>query len=39
MESLGVTSKLGAGALYNLFLLAGAIVGLLLVDRSPGGPS
>ena len=33
MDSLGVTSKLGAGALYNLFLLAGAIVGLLLIDR------
>jgi putative MFS transporter len=33
MEALGVTSKLGAGALYNLFLLAGAIVGLLLIDR------
>ncbi|MBB3666287.1 MFS family permease [Prauserella sediminis] len=33
MESLGVTSKLGAGALYNVLLLAGAIVGLLLIDR------
>ncbi|OZM80878.1 MFS transporter [Pseudonocardia sp. MH-G8] len=33
MESLGVTSKLGAGALYNLFILAGAVVGLLLIDR------
>ncbi|MEU1665313.1 MFS transporter [Streptomyces sparsogenes] len=33
MGSLGVTSKLGAGALYNVFLLAGAIVGLLLIDR------
>lgn len=33
MESLGVTSKLGAGALYNLFLLGGAVVGLLLIDR------
>lgn len=33
MESLGVTSKLGAGALYNVFLLAGAVVGLLVIDR------
>jgi putative MFS transporter len=33
MGSLGVTSKLGAGALYNVFLLAGAIVGLVVVDR------
>lgn len=33
MASLGVTGKLGAGALYNVFLLAGAIVGLLIVDR------
>ncbi|GAA0521556.1 MFS transporter [Saccharopolyspora subtropica] len=33
MEALGVTSKLGAGALYNVFLLAGAIVGLLIIDK------
>ncbi|MDV3127964.1 MFS transporter [Mycobacterium sp. 21AC1] len=33
MESLGVTSKLGAGATYNAFLLVGAVVGLLLIDR------
>ena len=33
MGALGVTSKLGAGALYNVFLLAGAIVGLLVIDR------
>ncbi|MDP9608420.1 MFS transporter [Streptomyces demainii] len=33
MEALGVTSKLGAGALYNVFLLAGAVFGLLIIDR------
>lgn len=33
MGALGVTDKLTAGALYNVFLLAGAIVGLLIVDR------
>ncbi|MBU8817421.1 MFS transporter [Mycolicibacterium goodii] len=33
MESLGVTSKLGAGAAYNIFLLAGAVLGLLVIDR------
>ncbi|QUH01892.1 MFS transporter [Saccharopolyspora erythraea] len=33
MAALGVTSKLGAGALYNVFLLAGAIVGLLIIDK------
>lgn len=39
MGALGVTSKLGAGALYNVFLLGGAIVGLLVIDASPGGSS
>ena len=33
MESLGVTSKLGAGAAYNAFLLIGAVLGLLVIDR------
>ncbi|MCR6487445.1 MFS transporter [Amycolatopsis sp. OK19-0408] len=33
MGALGVTGKLAAGALYNAFLLAGAVVGLLLIDR------
>jgi putative MFS transporter len=33
MRSLGVTNSLGAGALYNLFMLAGAVVGLLVIDR------
>lgn len=33
MESLGVTSKLGAGAAYNIFLLVGAVLGLLVIDR------
>ncbi len=33
MGALWVTDKLTAGALYHVFLLAGAIVGLLLVDR------
>lgn len=33
MEALGVTSELGAGALYNVFLLAGAIVGLVVIDK------
>lgn len=33
MESLGVTSKLGAGAAYNTFLLIGAVLGLLFIDR------
>lgn len=33
MESLGVTSKLGAGAAYNTFLLIGAVLGLLIIDR------
>ena len=33
MESLGVTSKLGAGAAYNAFLLIGALLGLLVIDR------
>ncbi|MGY4098837.1 MFS transporter [Nocardia sp. R16R-3T] len=33
MESLGVGSKLGAGATYNVFLLVGAILGLLIIDR------
>ncbi|WP_432044598.1 MFS transporter [Streptomyces asiaticus] len=33
MESLGVTSKMGAGALYNVFLLIGAVVGLVLIDH------
>lgn len=31
--AMGIEGKLGAGALYNVFLLAGAIVGLLLIDR------
>jgi len=35
MGSLGVTSKLGAGALYNVFLLTGAVLGLFVVDRIP----
>ncbi|MFE7416215.1 MFS transporter [Rhodococcus sp. NPDC057529] len=33
MESLGVTSKLGAGAAYNTFLLIGAVLGLAFIDR------
>ncbi|MGQ4601190.1 MFS transporter [Nocardia sp. R6R-6] len=33
MESLGVTSKLGAGAAYNAFLLIGAVLGLVFIDR------
>lgn len=33
MKSLGITSDLGGGALYNVLLLAGAVVGLLVVDR------
>lgn len=33
MGALGVTNKLAAGALYNVFLLVGAIVGLLVIDR------
>ena len=33
MESLGVISKLGAGAAYNAFLLIGALLGLLVIDR------
>lgn len=33
MGALGVTDKLTAGALYNVFILVGAIVGLLMVDR------
>ncbi|MFC3998142.1 MFS transporter [Nocardiopsis sediminis] len=33
MEALGVTGELGAGALYNAFILVGAIVGLLVIDR------
>ncbi len=33
MEALGVHSKLGAGATYNAFLLVGAVIGLLIIDR------
>ncbi|QNA91955.1 MULTISPECIES: MFS transporter [unclassified Microbacterium] len=33
MSSLGVTNSLAAGALYNVFLLTGAILGLVVVDR------
>lgn len=33
MESLGVTDSLAAGALYNVFLLTGAIIGMIIVDR------
>ncbi|MCA1184903.1 MULTISPECIES: MFS transporter [unclassified Saccharopolyspora] len=33
MAAFGVTGELGAGALYNGFLLAGAVVGLALIDR------
>lgn len=35
MESLGVTNKLAAGALYNVFLLTGAIIGMVIIDRLP----
>ena len=33
MEALGVHSKIGAGATYNAFLLVGAVIGLLIIDR------
>ncbi|MFF2243781.1 MFS transporter [Arthrobacter sp. NPDC058130] len=33
MEALGVSGKLAAGAAYNVFLLVGAIVGMLIIDR------
>lgn len=33
MSSLGVTDSLGAGALYNVFLLTGAILGMIIVDK------
>ncbi|WP_434590192.1 MFS transporter [Brevibacterium sp. 1718] len=33
MESLGVTNSLAGGALYNIFLLTGAILGMVIVDR------
>ena len=33
MAALGVTNSLGAGATYNVFLLTGAIVGMIIVDR------
>ncbi|MCP3424709.1 MFS transporter [Rothia sp. AR01] len=33
MQALGVESKLAAGAVYNVFLLVGAVVGMLIVDR------
>jgi MFS transporter, putative metabolite transport protein len=33
MASLGVTNSLAAGATYNVFLLTGAIVGMIIVDR------
>ncbi len=33
MEALGVTNKLAGGAVYNIFLLTGAIIGLIIVDR------
>ncbi|EGX58518.1 major facilitator transporter [Streptomyces zinciresistens K42] len=35
MKSLGVTSALAAGAAYNVFLLVGAVLGLLFIDRIP----
>lgn len=33
MAALGVTNSLAAGATYNVFLLTGAIVGMIIVDR------
>lgn len=33
MASLGVTDSLAAGAAYNVFLLTGAIAGMVLIDR------
>ncbi|APX02871.1 MFS transporter [Arthrobacter sp. QXT-31] len=33
MAALGVTNSLAAGATYNIFLLTGAIVGMIIVDR------
>jgi putative MFS transporter len=33
MASLGVTNSLAAGAVYNVFLLTGAVVGLIIIDR------
>ncbi|SDJ31734.1 MFS transporter [Arthrobacter cupressi] len=33
MAALAVTNSLAAGATYNIFLLTGAIVGMIIVDR------
>ncbi|MFB8369605.1 MFS transporter [Pseudarthrobacter sp. NPDC055928] len=33
MAALGATNSLAAGATYNVFLLTGAIVGMIIVDR------
>lgn len=33
MKGLGVTGALTAGAVYNVFLIAGAVLGLLVIDR------
>ncbi|MFJ4169627.1 MFS transporter [Paenarthrobacter sp. NPDC089714] len=33
MAALGVTNSLAAGATYNVFLLTGAIIGMIIVDR------
>lgn len=35
MESLGVTNSLMGGALYNVFLLVGAILGMVIIDKLP----
>lgn len=35
MESLGVTNSLMGGALYNVFLLTGAIIGMVIIDMMP----
>lgn len=35
MKSLGVTDSLAAGAAYNVFLLTGAVLGMVFIDRFP----